>query len=51
MVAERALVFVVLAGDPEDVVAVEDAPDGGEGVAEAEVKAVDFFAGEGAREA
>ena len=36
---------VVLAGQPEDVVAVEDAPDGGEGVAEAEVDAADAGAG------
>src|SRR5262249_19351652 len=45
VVAERALVLVVFAGDPEDVVAVEDAPDGGEGVAEAEVEAAVLLAG------
>ena len=38
---------VVLAGQPEDVVAVEDAPDGGEGVADAEVEAEDGGAGGG----
>ena len=41
VVAERAHVFVVFAGEPEDAVAVENAPDGGEGVAEAEVDAAD----------
>jgi hypothetical protein len=30
VVAEGAVGFVVFAGEPEDVVVVEDAPDGGE---------------------
>ena len=32
----------MFADEPEDAVAVEDAPNGGEGVAEAEVEAADF---------
>jgi hypothetical protein len=38
VVTERAVGFVVFAGEPGDVVLVEDAPDGGEG---AEVKAAE----------
>ena len=41
MVTEGAVGFVVFAGEPEDVVVVEDAPDAGEGVVEAEVEAAD----------
>jgi len=41
------LAAVVLAGQPQDVVAVEEAPDGGEGVAEAEVDAAQESAGRG----
>src|SRR5262249_58525004 len=47
VVAERAAGFVEFAGEPEDVVLVEDAPDGGEGVVEVEVEAADFAAGGG----
>ncbi len=41
VVTEGAVGFVVFAGEPEDVVVVEDAPDGGEGVVEAEVETAD----------
>ena len=47
VVAEGAAGFVVFAGEPEDVVLVEDAPDGGEGVVEAEIQSSDLAAGGG----
>jgi len=37
VVREGLFPAVVFAGDPEDVVAIKDAPDGDEGIAEAEV--------------
>ena len=47
VVAERAAGFVVFAGEPEDVVVVENSPDGGERVVEAEIEAANFAAGGG----
>ena len=47
MLVQRRLAQVAFAAEPEDVVAVEDAPDGGEGVVEAEVEAAEFAAGGG----
>jgi hypothetical protein len=44
MIAQRLLTTVVFAGQPEDVVAIEDSPDGGKGVAVAKIDAADFFA-------
>lgn len=41
VVAQRFVAAIVFAGKPEDVVAIDDAPDGGEGIAEAEVDAAD----------
>src|SRR5262249_46646838 len=45
VLGERGLAEVALVADPEDVVAIEDAPEGGEGVAPAEVEAADEPAG------
>jgi len=42
VVAEGLFAAVVFAGDPEDVVAIDDTPDGGEGIADAKVHAADF---------
>ena len=43
VVAERTLTLVMLAGQPEHAVAVQHAPDGGEGIAKAEVDAADLL--------
>jgi len=45
VIVERLLAGVVFAEQPQDAVAVVDAPEGGEGVAEAEVDAADARAG------
>jgi hypothetical protein len=44
VVTHGFLAGIVLVQKPEDVVFVEDAPDGGEGIAIAEVDAADFAA-------
>jgi hypothetical protein len=41
--AERLVALVVLADDPQDIVVVEHAPDGGEGIAKAEVDAAQML--------
>jgi hypothetical protein len=45
VVAQGLLALVVFAEKPEDVVAIDEAPDSGEGVAETEVEAADKPAG------
>jgi len=39
MIAHGSLPHVVFANEPKDVVAIDDAPDGSEGIAEAEGEA------------
>jgi len=43
MVAYGSLPHVVFADEPKDVVAIDDAPDGGEGIAEADEDALCFL--------